>query len=171
MPAAKARRNPGSSTPRRSLCACLRAALVVACVAAAACAARGPERHDAPAKVDPPLVVTGTLAFRNGERPSPGSIAKVTVADFDAAEENAATIAASSIELDNSPIMIPFEVAVPKSALDSTKQYVLRGHIENAKGVATWATGIGQLIDASAQSDVDVGVLFLVPAQPGQKIK
>lgn len=119
------------------------------------CAAQQTENREAP---DPEITIRGALAFREGIAPPPGSAATVTVADF--ADNSAAPIGATSIQLEDSHVMLPFELSVPLSQFDAGRQYVVRASVAAPQNEARWNTDVAQIIDAT-RKEVDVGVLLM----------
>lgn len=141
-----------------------RLVLIAIAIVAGACAVQDKAGERGAESVGPTVTITGILAFRLGTTPSPGSVAKVTISDFSAAEEAVPPLAASMIELDAQGVMIPFKISAPKSILDTTRQYVVQASVENAAGEVTWTSAVSQLIDPGALQS-DVGVLLLVPTR------
>lgn len=121
----------------------------------AGCAAPQTERQELP---EPEVTISGTLAFREGITPPPGSVATVTVADF--ADDSAALVAAVSIQIENSRVMLPFELKVPLSRFDAGRRYVVRAGVSAPLNDAQWTTDVGQIIDVD-RNNVDVGVLLM----------
>lgn len=121
----------------------------------AGCAAPQTDREESP---EPEVTISGALAFREGITPPPGSVATVTVADF--ADDSASVVAAVSIQIENSRVMLPFELNVPLSRFDAGRQYVVRAGVSAPLNNARWTTDVGQIIDVD-RDYVDVGVLLM----------
>jgi uncharacterized lipoprotein YbaY len=129
----------------------------------AACAAQQPVRQTAePAALEPEIVIRGALAFRDGIAPPPGSVATVTVADF--ADDSAAPVATTVVRVENAQAMLPFELNVAPSRLDTGGQYVVRAVLASPGNKARWITDVAQIIDATRER-VDIGVLLMTQSR------
>lgn len=125
----------------------------------AGCTAPQTERQEMP---EPEITIRGVLAFREGVAPPPGSVATVTVADF--ADDSSASVAATSIRIENSPLTLPFALGVPLSQFDSGRQYVVRASVSAPRNETRWITDVAQIIDATRE-EADVGVLLMTRSQ------
>jgi uncharacterized lipoprotein YbaY len=121
----------------------------------AACVAQQREQREAP---EPEIVVRGSLAFREGFTPPPGSIVTVTVADF--ADDSAVPVVTVSIRIENSRVLLPFELRAPMSKFALDRQYVVRAGVTSPQIAARWTTDVAQIIDTTRE-EVDVGVLLM----------
>lgn len=132
------------------------------------CAAPGIKEPVAPEGAEPVVTIRGSLAFRNGATPPPGSIATVMVREFPATGDSNTPLSATTMEVGNPHSMLPFELSVPASKLDRERQYAVTATVSaRPDGDAQWTTDFAQLIDATRQES-DTGVLLMRRLLPGR---
>ena len=129
----------------------------------AACSSPPVEQGGITAAPEPEMTIRGSLAFRDGAGPPPGSVATITVGEFGG--EAPDPVASNTMELESTRSLLPFELGAPLSGFDPSRQYAVSARVSGPGGATLWTTDVAQLIDPTRER-VDVGILLMKRSVP-----